>query len=62
MSASLSQLCSGFRDSKGLLFFLGSGAMADHEGDILFFLYSEGIREKESLKGGIKDAIFVVEG
>jgi hypothetical protein len=25
-------------------------------------LYSKGIREKESLKGGIKDAIFVVEG
>jgi hypothetical protein len=25
-------------------------------------LYSEGIREKESLKGGIKDVIFVVEG
>jgi len=34
--------------------------MAGHESDIFFFfLYGEGMREKEGLKGGIKTAIFV---
>jgi hypothetical protein len=33
--------------------------MIDHEGDIFFFLYGKGMREKEDLKGGIRAAIFV---
>jgi hypothetical protein len=27
-----------------------------------FFLYGEGMREKEDLKGGIRATVFVVEG
>jgi hypothetical protein len=36
--------------------------MTGHKGDIFFFLYGEGMREKEDLKGGIRVAIFVAIG
>jgi len=34
--------------------------MAGHQSDIVFFLYGEGMREKEGLNGGIKTGIFVL--
>ena len=36
--------------------------MTGHKGDIFFFLYGEGMREKEDFKGGIRVAIFVAIG
>jgi hypothetical protein len=37
---------------------LGLGAMEGQKGGIFFFLYDEGMREKEGFKGGIISAIY----